>query len=133
MKILPLLAESTTPMDRLVMGISALGIVASAILTVSEPGRRVVVFRDNRPVLSLALDRDGKQEVAGRLGPVTIQVEQGRVRLLEYQSPRMIGTRTGWIQGAGRTAACVPCGIVLRVEGHPKKREGSLEFDAVSE
>ncbi|MEO5347166.1 MAG: NusG domain II-containing protein [Magnetococcus sp. YQC-9] len=129
-----LIQRATTPMDRWLMGVSALAILAGMFLTVSRPGQSAVVMRDNRPVLRLALDRDIRTEVEGRLGPVVIQVEQGRIRLLEHRSPRMIGTRTGWIQGAGRTAACVPCGVVIRVEGEKEVAEGDPNgFDAVSE
>lgn len=133
MKWLELFLRASTPTDRFVLGISAAGILSSGWLITSEPGKRAVVFRDNRPVMTLALDQDRKQEVSGRLGPVIIQVEQGRVRLLEYQSPRMIGTRTGWIQGAGRATACVPCGVLVRVEGQKKESASAHEFDAVSE
>ncbi|MBF0627931.1 MAG: NusG domain II-containing protein [Magnetococcales bacterium] len=132
MKFPALLARASTPMDRLVMGITALAIVVSGVTAHGKPGKQAVVFRDNRPVLTLPLSQDTKKELAGRLGPVTIQVEQGRVRLLEYQSPRMIGTRTGWIQGAGRTTACVPCGVLVRVEGQPENTPDQ-GFDAVSE
>ncbi|MBF0272295.1 MAG: NusG domain II-containing protein [Magnetococcales bacterium] len=132
MKLSTLLLRASTPADRLVMGVSALGIVVSGVMTTGEPGRKAVVFRDNQPVMTLPLDQDFKKEIPGRLGPVTIQVEQGRVRLLEYHSPRMIGTRTGWIQGAGRTTACVPCGVLVRVEG-PGPAPTQNEFDGVSE
>ena len=52
-------------------------------------GKQVVVYRDNRPVLTLSLSYDRSYEVDGALGPVTIQVEGARVRLLEYNSPRI--------------------------------------------
>ncbi|MBF0190788.1 MAG: NusG domain II-containing protein [Magnetococcales bacterium] len=131
MRLPALLARAATPADRLVMGISALGIVVSGAVTTREPGRQAVVFRDNRPVMTLSLDQDFKKEIPGRLGPVTIQVEQGRVRLMEYNSPRMIGTRTGWIQDAGRATACVPCGVLVRVEGGAPVPANA--FDGVSE
>lgn len=132
MRVLPLLARATSRSDRVVMVVSGVVILALAVTRQSAPGERAVIYRDNRPVLTLSLDQDRKQEVSGRLGPVVIQVEQGRIRLLEYASPRLIGTRTGWIRDAGQTAACVPCGIVIQVTGKPRQSSQAV-FDAVSE
>ncbi|GAB0057235.1 hypothetical protein SIID45300_01558 [Candidatus Magnetaquicoccaceae bacterium FCR-1] len=131
---LDLFRRAVTPADRWLMGVSAVTILVFAMRTVTTPGKSAIVSRDNRPVLRLALDTDAKHEVAGRLGPVVVQVEGGRVRLLEHRSPRMIGTRAGWIQGAGRAIACVPCGIVIRVEGeNPTPSGEGGGFDAISE
>ncbi|MBF0127809.1 MAG: NusG domain II-containing protein [Magnetococcales bacterium] len=130
MKALALLGRATTRGDRWLLGLTGPGIVAFG-LVMAAPGSRATVFLDNHPLMTLALDRDATLEVAGRLGPVTIQVERGRIRLLEYDSPRMIGTRTGWIQGAGRTIACVPCGILVQVEG--REERAVSELDAVSQ
>ncbi|MEO5332035.1 MAG: NusG domain II-containing protein [Magnetococcus sp. YQC-5] len=131
MKWLALLRRGSTVGDRWVMVLTGLGIVTLGMAMSAEPGRRAQVLRDNRPLLMLPLDRDVTTQVEGRLGPVTIQVEKGRIRLLEYNSPRLIGTRTGWIQGAGQTTACVPCGILVQVEGHAKR--SSTELDAVAQ
>ncbi|MBF0164941.1 MAG: NusG domain II-containing protein [Magnetococcales bacterium] len=133
MRPVALLLRASTPADRWLMGVSAVAILTGALFSVTTPGKIAMVSRDNRPILRLALDRDSQHEVAGRLGPVVVQVEGGRVRLLEHRSPRMIGTRVGWIQGAGRAIACVPCGIVIRVEGGERSDGDAGGFDAVSE
>ncbi|MBF0178431.1 MAG: NusG domain II-containing protein [Magnetococcales bacterium] len=130
MKLWRLALRATNTTDRWVILISALAIAALMVAMMRMPGNRATVYRDNQPILTVAMDRDLTTEVTGRLGPVRIQVEGGRIRLLEYDSPRMIGTRTGWIRDAGGTTACVPCGILIRVEGEP---EGTTrEFDAVA-
>ncbi|MBF0310815.1 MAG: NusG domain II-containing protein [Magnetococcales bacterium] len=124
--------RATTPMDRwLVLG-SVLGIIAwiSAMLQ-AQPGSRVGIFQENRLVATLPLDQERTLSLAGRLGEVRVQVEKGRVRLQEYQSPRLIGTRTGWIQRRGEMTACVPCGVFLRIEGVPQAGEVA-PFDAIS-
>lgn len=131
MRFLFLLGRATTLADRWMMGLSGLGIVLLGVFMSAAPGRQATVFRDNRPVLTLPLDRDVTQEVAGRLGPVMVEVRQGQIRLLEYNSPKMLGTRTGWIQGAGRMTACVPCGILVRVEGSGK--QSGSEYDGVAQ
>ncbi|MBF0293861.1 MAG: NusG domain II-containing protein [Magnetococcales bacterium] len=130
MNLWRLAVRATTPADRRTILTTALAIVALGVVMARMPGNRATVYRDNRPILALSMDRDLTTEVAGRLGPVKIQVEGGRIRLLEYDSPRMIGTRTGWIRDAGGTTACVPCGILIRVEGEPG--EETREYDAVA-
>lgn len=132
MKFLSLVARATTVMDRWVMGLSAVGIVGLIWSLVAVPGQQAEVFRENRLILTLPLHRDVTTQVEGRLGLVTIQVQKGGVRLLEYNSPRMIGTRTGWIYGQGRTTACVPCGILVQVKGGSYGKHDS-EWDAVAQ
>ncbi|MBF0613625.1 MAG: hypothetical protein G8237_00740 [Magnetococcales bacterium] len=133
MRLLTLLARTTTPGDRVTMALSGMAIVGLMLSTRGDPGQRGVIYRDNRPLMTLTLNQDQKKEVSGKLGAVTIQVEQGRIRLVEYNSPRLIGTRTGWIQEVGQISACVPCGILIKVEGARPKQPPTVEFDAVSQ
>lgn len=123
--------RATTDQDRVLILVTGVALLAWIMGVGQVPGQRVIVSRDNQPILSLPLDQPVVREVAGRLGPVQIEVADGRARLLEYQSPRLIGTRTGWIERAGQVAACVPCGVVLTLEGG---RAGPDEtgFDAIS-
>lgn len=118
----------TTPSDRWLMLISGLGLIALLFLNLSTPGRGVKIYRDNRLLMTLPLNVADQRRVEGRLGMVEIQVEEGRARLMEHASPRMIGARTGWISRTGATAACVPCGILLQISG------GVVDapFDAIS-
>lgn len=117
---LALLERATGPGDRWVMGVTALMVLFWLVGQDRKVGAEVWVHRDNRLLMTLDLAVPRTLEVVGRLGPVRIQVEEGRVRLLEYDSLRLIGTRTGWIQRQGEIAACVPCGIVLQIgDGGP--------------
>ena len=125
-----LLVRATTPADRWLMALAGVAILALAWRVSATPaGGLAVVHRENRPLLTLALDQDRSVRVPGRLGEVTVQVKNGQVRLLEYVSPRLIGTRTGWIGHVGETTACVPCGILIQVAGD---RTGTPEFDAIA-
>lgn len=125
-----LILRATSAADRWVVVMTALLIGALVWQSVTRPaGQRAVVHRDNQPVLTLSLGKDQKTHVEGRLGTVAIHVEEGRIRLLEYASSRMIGTRSGWISTSGAILACVPCGIMIQVEGE-KKGADSAEKDA---
>ncbi|MEO5340611.1 MAG: NusG domain II-containing protein [Magnetococcus sp. MYC-9] len=128
-----LLQRATTVADRWLILCTALLITGCASYLALRPaGQRAIVQRDNQTVRTLALDNNQQMHVEGRLGPVLIQVQDGRVRLLEYASPRMIGTRSGWIATAGSMVACVPCGILIRVEGGDSVPTRSDALDGIT-
>lgn len=132
---LALLRRATGPADRAVVGCSALAILLLGWQsTLAAPGREAVIHRDNRPLMTLPLDHDRRLTVDGRLGPVAVEVAAGRIRLLEYASPRMIGTRSGWIGDAGEIAVCVPCGILIQVNGqrHDRAASPGHRFDGIA-
>ncbi|MBF0455735.1 MAG: NusG domain II-containing protein [Magnetococcales bacterium] len=117
MNFFRLLRKATQPGDRWLMALSALLLIGYAGFGAGQRGTLVTIHRDNQPLNRLALAEDSSLLVAGRLGSVTVEVKGGRARLLEYDSPRMIGTRTGWIEKAGEIAVCVPCGILIQIQG----------------
>lgn len=120
-----LMWRATTIADRWLIVSTALLISSAAWHLATRPaGQRAVVHRDNHPVLTLSLANNQKTQVEGRLGPVAIQVQDGQIRLLEYASPRMIGTRSGWISASGAILACIPCGILIQVEGQVESQVG---------
>ncbi|MBF0447699.1 MAG: NusG domain II-containing protein [Magnetococcales bacterium] len=128
------LAEATQPADRWIMLFSALTLAAYAWSTTGQVGERAVILRDNQPLMTLQLNKNNLIDVEGRLGPIKIEVNKGRVRLLEYASPRMVGTRTGWIQHSGEIAVCVPCGILIQVQGGSSlmKTDNPLSLDGIA-
>ncbi|MBF0284289.1 MAG: NusG domain II-containing protein [Magnetococcales bacterium] len=133
--LLRLLLRAANPWDRAVIAGSALAIGALGMGLQGEPGRMVQIYRDNQPVAQLALEKNGETTVEGRLGPVRVEVAEGRARLLEYASARMIGMRTGWVSRAGQAAVCIPCGVLLRIDGPPELQamsEGTPGVDAVT-
>ncbi|MBF0186935.1 MAG: NusG domain II-containing protein [Magnetococcales bacterium] len=115
--LLAFLISRSTVADRLWIVFSAMIILASLWFTGSEPGEEVVIFRNAQRIEALPLDQPAKRSLPGRLGPVEIEIRDGAARLREFESARMIGTRTGWISATGEIAACVPCGIMIRISG----------------
>ncbi len=76
----------------------------------------MVVLPEGEVRLSLA--EDGDHAFAGKNGlTVTLRVEDGRVRFTHSDCPDKVCVHTGWLSRAGQTAACLPAGVLVRVEG----------------
>lgn len=85
----------------------------------APPGARAVVATPQGETV-LPLSRDGTFVFEGRDGlSVTLQVEDGRIRFVESGCPDKVCVHTGWLSRGGQTAACLPAGVILRVEGGP--------------
>ncbi|MBF0418667.1 MAG: NusG domain II-containing protein [Magnetococcales bacterium] len=105
--------------DRWLAFLCALLVMGACIETLGDSGEEIVVIRDAQAKETLwPLGRDKVSQVQGKLGPVQVEVRDRRVRLLEYRSPRLVGTMTGWIHRAGQVTACIPCGIVIQIKGN---------------
>ena len=57
---------------------------------------------------------------------LSVEIDNGRVRVLNSRCPDQVCVHSGWLSKAGQTAACVPAGVSLRVVG------GSQEIDGVA-
>ncbi|MBF0134419.1 MAG: NusG domain II-containing protein [Magnetococcales bacterium] len=109
----------TNATDRWLMLISALGVMGPCWWTLQSQPEGMVVIRDAQAYETVwPLSQNTTMQVVGRLGPVTVEVQDHRVRLLEYQSPRLVGTMMGWIGRPGQMTACIPCGVIIQVKGH---------------
>ncbi len=133
---LNLLRRATGPADRVVaVGSGLIILLVGWQLATRAPGAEAVVYHNNRPLMNLPLDENRQWRVAGNLGPVLIEVAAQRVRLREYVSPRMIGTRSGWIGHTGEVVTCVPCGILIEIRGDGGGTGGKRqhhEFDGIA-
>ena len=92
----------------------------TAALAVGGPGdaSRLAVHSPDGDV-SLDLGRDTVFAVEGRLGPVMIEISEGRARILSSPCPGGQCMQTGWLAGAGECSACMPSEVWITVEGGP--------------
>ncbi|MBF0184262.1 MAG: NusG domain II-containing protein [Magnetococcales bacterium] len=105
-----------------------IGITATFML--QPHGNQAVVTLDNNLINTISLEKDAHYYVNGHLGPVRVEVKNQQIRIVEYDSPRMIGTRTGWVQHNGAITACLPCGVVIRVLGN--QEDNSVNYDSIA-
>jgi len=46
-----------------------------------------------------------------------IRAEQGRIRFVDADCPDKVCVQTGWLDKAGQVAACLPNGVLVKIEG----------------
>ena len=90
----------------------------------ASPGSMAVITTPEGTI-NLPLDTDACRVLTGKGGiEVTILVSEGKVRFEESACPDQICVNTGWLSRNGQSAACLPAGIAVRVEGG----EGDLDY-----
>ncbi|MBF0152970.1 MAG: NusG domain II-containing protein [Magnetococcales bacterium] len=117
--------------DRWLALVSALGVIGPCLWTLQSQPESVVAIRDAKAhEIIWPLRQNTVLQVDGHLGSVHIEVRDQRVRLLEYQSPRLVGTMTGWIGKSGQVTACIPCGVIIKIKGQEGRTSQDL-YDGV--
>ena len=93
--------------------------VATVVLLVSssrkEEGAYVVVMVQNEEVARYSLAINGIYDING--GTNTIEIEDGRVRMLEAFCPNHLCIRQGWIHLEGQSIVCLPNKVTVIVRG----------------
>ena len=110
----------TRPLDRLLV---TLLLILCGVLLVwlrpGPPGSRVVVEREGKVIFTAPLDEERTVELAGRLGSTRLAIRHGSVRILDSPCPRKICIGMGSITRTGELLACVPNGLLVRIDGGP--------------
>ena len=63
--------------------------------------------------LPLSADRQLRLRDVG----MTLEVKDGRVRVVESDCPNKVCVHTGWIALSGEVIACVPNRVIIRIDG----------------
>jgi len=67
--------------------------------------------------ISLPVETRSSFPVMGRVGPSVVEIDGGRLRMLEALCPGRVCVNQGWIEHAGESIICIPGEIVIRIEG----------------
>ncbi|MFQ5575270.1 MAG: NusG domain II-containing protein [Terriglobia bacterium] len=76
-------------------------------------GDRRLVVENGGSVREYGLERPRRFEVRG----CTVQIEDGRARVVSSTCPRNICVNEGWIDSPGEVIVCLPHRLVVRIEG----------------
>lgn len=112
------LLARTTLLDRIIVLALFAGTLAGAVRAGSAPaGERLVVERDGKILFAAPLGEERTFALKGTLGETVVALQGGKARILASPCPHKVCLGMGPIGRDGEIVACVPNGIVLRVEG----------------
>ena len=93
--------------------------LSTAILIVTrnngKEGAYVVVMVQNNEEARYSLAIDGVYDING--GTNTIEIKDGRVRMIEAFCPNHLCIRQGWIRFEGQSIVCLPNTVSVTVRG----------------
>jgi hypothetical protein len=123
MKKLSLIRNMT---DYFIVGIAVLMIISfvGAIYNLdSEGSDKVRVIYNNQLVKEMSLSFDEvftlkQEDYPLLLGTMIIEVNQGKVRVKEEESPRNYCSLIGWVSQKGSSIICAPNNVVITIEGY---------------
>jgi len=81
---------------------------------------QATITAEGNVVRTIDLDPAGGKltlQVSGRLGPATVEVDRGKVRMLAANCPNQICVKQGWIQNPGASIVCLPGEIIIHLDG----------------
>jgi hypothetical protein len=108
-----------TPADKIVIVVSVSLVVASYVFAnaTNATGTSIVVQIDGRTVYKASLGEPRTFDVQGALGPVTVEIRDGKAAITHSDCPNHICVRTGWRSKSGEIIVCVPNKTVVRIAG----------------
>ena len=98
-----------------------------------EKGSLAIVEVNGKEVMRVALGAGQARRqftVKGVLGPSTLMVQSGRVRMVKSTCRDKICVGAGWVDSPGKSIVCLPNRVVIRVTG---RRGGGGKVDSVTE
>jgi hypothetical protein len=109
-----------SPTD-IVMAMVVLLVSASALFWMGArdargaDGATATVLRGDTVIETVPLSADGILRL--RDVGMTLEVQSGRIRVVESDCPHDVCVHTGWIGSSGEVIACVPNRVIIRVDG----------------
>ena len=89
----------------------------------SKKGNQAFVYHDGNLVLTVDLNINNSYQVDGDMGPVLIDVNDGKIRVNEENSPLHLCSKQGYISNSYESIVCLPNKIVINI--------GNSDIDAV--
>lgn len=78
--------------------------------------KQAIVYYEDKIVLRIDLDINSKYEVDGYNGKVKLEVKDGKIRVLEENSPIHLCSKQGYISKSYETIVCLPNKITIKID-----------------
>jgi hypothetical protein len=81
---------------------------------------QATISAEGKVLRTIDLDPSGGKQtlqITGRLGPATVEVDGGKIRMLKANCPEQICVKQGWIKDPGASIVCLPGEIIIHIDG----------------
>ncbi len=118
----------------LIIALSLGGLATYALMSSASASSTIIatISRDGEPLETVNLstvEEPYEIRLEDEHGYNVIQVEPGRIRVVEANCPDHVCEQTGWISEPGAPIACIPHGLTITLE---REEEAPDDLDAVS-
>lgn len=88
--------------------------------TSSKDNKNALVYYEDQLLLTIDLSKEGNNyyEVDGALGKVKLETHNGKIRVIEENSPNHLCSKQGFIQESYQVLICLPNKVVVKIEAH---------------
>ncbi len=109
--------------------VSFTGIILSVVLFPAQANTVAEIRVDNKPFKSITLRQGYYEEfrIGGETEYAIVEVQDGRIRIRQDDSPRQIGVQTGWISKPPQQVVNLPYRIVIHLVSNE-----SLDVDDIA-
>ena len=83
--------------------------------------QKVLIRSGGQLFAEARLDQAQRIRVPGPLGESIVEIQQGRVRVAVYPSPRQLCVKQGWLLHVGDAALCLPNQLSVELEGMTRR------------
>ncbi len=83
----------------------------------TESGKQVEIFVDGKLKFIYSLNDDRNIEIKGNIGSSTIEIKNGKIRMVFSPCPDKLCMKQGFIGNRGESIVCVPNRIVIKIKG----------------
>ncbi len=107
-----------TLLDRAI--VMVLGMFAGSLLlgiNSRAPGENILVEREGKIIFTAPLKEEREIRLKGIRGEAVLIVREGGAEMIEAPCPRKVCMGMGRIDQDGEIIACVPNGLLVRIEG----------------
>lgn len=104
--------------DKILMGLVLCIGISIFFLRPTEKSSYAEVYLKGKNILTINLNTSRKNyTVDGTLGKIVLEVEYGKIRVIEEESPKHLCSRQGWVSKVGDTIICLPNEVMITLSG----------------
>jgi hypothetical protein len=110
--------------DKITFFLLLLLIVFSFFLTkvlISQRGEVALIMWKGKEIKSVSLNDEGEFKIRGSLGEMTLEVKEGRIKVIESRCPLKVCIKEGWISNKGEEIICIPNEVRVKIKGEDRK------------